>query len=132
MQTSIFLAKLIGPVMAVMGLYVVLYPDRIARAAREILDSDALLLIAGALALPSGLAIVITHDVWALDWRGAITLIGWIMIGAGGARMLLPIQMKALGDVMLRHRAFTLIPGLLMVLLGLYLSSFGYLVTPSA
>ena len=101
METSVLLAKLVGPMMLVMGLFVTFNPARIRRIGREFLDSDALIFLSGVITLPVGLAIVVTHNVWAADWRALITLIGWIAIFAGIARMTLPAAMKRIGEAML-------------------------------
>lgn len=128
MDTSILLAKLVGPMMLVMGLFVVFNPEQIRRVGREILDSDALIFLSGVITLPVGLAIVATHNVWEANWRALITLIGWIAIFAGIARLTLPDIMKKLGAVMLEKAYMTAVPGALMALIGGYLSYHGYLV----
>ena len=97
MQTSIYLAQLVGPVLALMGLFVAIHPKRVEAMGREVLDSPTLLLMAGLLALVPGLAIVLTHNTWAADWRGLITVLGWIMLIAGASRILLPGLMQRMG-----------------------------------
>jgi uncharacterized protein YjeT (DUF2065 family) len=127
METSILLAKLVGPVMLVLGLFVTLNPARMRRIGREFLDSDALIFISGIITLPVGLAIVVTHNIWAADWRALITLIGWIAILAGIARLALPAAMKRVGEAMLEKPAIIAAPGALMAIIGGYLSWQGYL-----
>jgi len=127
METSILLAKLVGPMMLVMGLFVTLRPERMRRIGREFLDSDALIFVSGVITLPVGLAIVVTHNVWAADWRGLITLIGWIFVVAGLARIALPDALKEFGEVMLEKPIMIAAPGALMAIIGGYLSWRGYL-----
>ena len=126
MEASIFLAQLIGPVMLAMGLFVAFNPERISRVGREVLDSDALLMISGAITLPAGLAIVLTHNLWLADWRVLITLIGWIMVVAGVARLMLPGFMQRIGASMLDRPLVTGVPGALMALIGAYLAYRGF------
>jgi len=128
MDTSIFLAKMVGPMMLVMGLFMVINPERMRRVGREFLDSEALIFMSGIITLPVGLAIVITHNVWEVDWRTLITLIGWIAVFAGIARMALPDAMKTLGEAMLEKTYKTAVPGALMAIIGGYLTYHGYLV----
>jgi len=128
LDTSIFLAKLVGPMMLVMGLFVVFNPERIRRVGREFLDSEALIFMSGVITLPVGLAIVVTHNVWEANWRVLITLIGWIAVLAGIARLALPDAMKTLGEAMLEKTFMTTVPGALMAIIGVYLSYHGYLV----
>ncbi len=128
METSIFLAKLLGPMMLIMGTFVVLNPDRIRRIGREFLESEAMLFLSGVLTLPVGLSIVITHNVWAADWRVIITLIGWIAVLAGIARIMLPSLIQKLGEAMLENSYITSVPGIFMGALGAYLAWHAYLV----
>lgn len=127
METSLMLARLIGPVMVVMGAYVLLRPEHLERAAREILDSAALLMIAGLLAFVPGLAIVLAHNVWVAGWPVVVTLMGWIAMLAGLARMFLPDTMRRAGEVMLgRPRIFLVGPGLVMLAVGGFLCLKGF------
>ena len=127
MQTSIFLAKLMGPMLFAMGLFVVLHRERMRRVAREFLDSEALIFLSGVITLPVGIAIVISHNVWEANWRVLITLFGWIAILAGIARLAFPDLMKMVGNTMLEKGYFTTLPGAVMAVLGAFLSYQGYL-----
>jgi hypothetical protein len=127
METSIFLAKLVGPVMLVLGLFVGLRPGQMARIGRQFLDNEALIFLSGVIILPAGLAIVISHNVWAADWRGLITLVGWIALVSGIARIALPDAMKRFGEAMIGKPAMIAAPGALMAIMGAYLSWVGYL-----
>jgi hypothetical protein len=126
METSFLLAKLLGPTMLIMGLFVALRPERMRRIGREFLDSEALIFISGVITLPVGLAIVVTHNVWTGDWRGLITLIGWIFTLAGLARIALPDAIKGVGERMLEKPAMLALPGAVMAIIGAYLSWQGY------
>ena len=50
-----------------------------AHSAKEFLKSRALIYLAGVLTLIPGLALVLVHNVWAVDWRVLITLFGWLL-----------------------------------------------------
>ncbi len=126
MQTSIFLAKLIGPVLAVMGLAVLVHPDRVRQMAHEFLEGEALIFLSGVITLPVGLAIVNTHNVWEAGWPVIITVFGWLAIFAGIARIAFPDAMKSVGTGMIEKTAFFMVPGSLMIALGAYLSYQGY------
>ena len=127
METSILLAKLMGPMLLVMGIFVAFNPAQMRRIGREFLDSDALIFLSGVITLPIGLAIVVTHNVWVGDWPVVITLFGWIAIFAGIARIALPVPLKRIGEAMLEKTSLTTIPGALMAMLGGYLAMQGYL-----
>jgi hypothetical protein len=126
MQTSIFLAKLIGPILLVAGVAMLVNRKEMDALAQEFLRSRALLLLLGLIDLAIGLAIVLTHNVWVADWRLIITLLGWLLLVRGAVRMLVPDQVRAFGTKFLRNA--NVVTGSLAVTtaLGLVLSYFGY------
>ncbi len=64
MQTSLYLAKLIGPTLLVIGIGMLINRDGYRDMAREFLGSRALIYLAGILAFVPGLAMVLAHNVW--------------------------------------------------------------------
>jgi len=126
METSVFLAKLIGPVFLVAGLSVLISPQRTRRLGREFIDSEALIFLSGIITLPVGLAIVIVNNVWA-GWPVIITIIGWLAVLAGIARMLAFDGIRSIGRAMLDKTSLFAVPGAIMAALGAYLSYQGYL-----
>lgn len=76
MQTSVFLAQLIGPLFLVVGLGMLTNAEGYRGMAQEFLASRALIHIAGLMAFLPGLAIVLLHNIWTFDWRLIITLLG--------------------------------------------------------
>jgi hypothetical protein len=78
MQTSIFLARLIGPVMALVGVSLLVNELAFRKMAQEFLRSPALIFFSGMILMPAGLAVVLSHNVWVLNWPLIITLLGWI------------------------------------------------------
>jgi hypothetical protein len=127
MQTSVFLARLIGPVMLVVGLAVFANQRAFRDMAEEFLASPALLFLSGLLIMPMGLAIVLTHNVWTADWRVLITLFGWLNAIGGAVRLLAPDTVMKTGRAMLRRAYFVSIAATIWVVLGLLFCLFGFL-----
>ncbi len=75
----------------------------------------------GLLFLIGGLVIATTHNLWVLDWRGLVTLSGWLLVVAGAYRMFAP-EGQQLGP---GPAAYTTIA--LLGCLGLALSWFAFL-----
>jgi uncharacterized membrane protein YedE/YeeE len=126
MPTSIFLAKLLGPILVVVAVGVLMNRKSVDALAREVLGSPALLFLLGFLDFASGLAIVLTHNVWVADWRIIITLLGWLLLARGMVRILIPDQVKPYGAKMFQSP--NAVTGSLAVTLGLglVLGYFGY------
>jgi len=127
MQTSIFIAKLIGPILVVAGLTALLNPKHLHGIAREFIASPALIFIAGFLTLLGGLVIVNTHNVWTAGWPVLITLFGWIAIAAGILRISFPSLVKSVGEAMLAKQGLLRIAGGVQAVLGGFFMVKGYL-----
>ncbi len=127
MQTSVFLARLIGPVMLAVGLAVFFNQRAFRDMAEEFLASPALLFLSGLLIMPMGLAIVLTHSVWTADWRVLITLFGWLNTIGGAVRLLAPVWVMRTGLAMLRRPYFVPLAAAIWVVLGLLFCLFGFL-----
>src|SRR5260221_1429261 len=96
MQRSIFLAKLIGPLLAAIGVALIFNADTFRTMAAEFLKSYSLIYLAGLLALTAGLAIVNTHNEWTGDWRGLITIPGSLCVIGGIISLAFPPPAEAL------------------------------------
>jgi hypothetical protein len=126
MPTSIYLAKLIGPTLLVIGLGMLLNRDGYRATANEFLKSRALIYIAGLLALVPGIAIVLAHNVWVYDWRVIITLFGWLALIGGVLRILAPQQVVKIGKRAAANESYMLGASLVVTALGVVLSYYGY------
>jgi hypothetical protein len=127
MSNSLFLARLIGPVMLVVGLAVFANPRGFREMSEEFLASRALLFLSGLILMPAGLAIVLTHNIWALDWRVLITLLGWLAAIGGALRLFGPLLVVKAGHTMLNKPYFASVAAAIWVVLGLLFCFFGFL-----
>jgi uncharacterized protein YjeT (DUF2065 family) len=125
--TSIFLAKLIGPValVAAIGLFVNAAAYR--AMAQEFMRNPALLYLSGLLSMTAGLAILIAHNVWVADWPVLITILGWLATIGGAVRMVLPERAKSIGEAMLRKPRAMHIGGAVWLAAGALFCFFGYI-----
>ena len=127
MDTSLFLAKLIGPIFVIVGTGLLLNGDRYRAVVDEVMSSHTLLYIFGAVALTGGLAIVLTHNVWGRDWPVTITIVGWLMIVRGSLRIIIPQQVEDLARKMVAGwPEVLLISGVLVITLGAFLCWKGF------
>ena len=127
METSLFLAKLLGPLLLVAGMGVVLNRAAYREVAEEVIETRALLYLFGIVALSAGLAIVLTHNEWVWGWPVIVTILGWLLMIRGAVRVLFP---HAVGDLGTRTlaRSPNLVPagGAFGAVLGAVLCFFGY------
>jgi hypothetical protein len=92
----------------------------------EFLDSPALIFLSGIITMTAGLAVVLTHNVWAADWRVVVTVLGWLATIGGAIRIVVPQQTIELGRIMLtNYYTVPVVMGFYLVL-GALLTYFGY------
>ena len=124
MQTSLFLAKLIGPLLLIVGIGVLINRDHYLAMARQFVGSAPLMYLGAVVGMVAGLAIVLVHNVWTADWRVLITLLGWIHLIRGAATVIFP-RKAAEFAARVTARAI-LISSLLALTLGAIFVFFGY------
>ncbi len=126
MDSSVFLARLLGPTMLVLGLGLLVNRSTYRNLSLEVLDSRALLFIAGLIAFVAGLAIVLTHNVWVAGWPLIITIFGWASVFAGIVRIVFPDKVAQLGRRVADNQGFLLFGIVLYLGLGAWLIYAGY------
>ena len=126
MQTSIFIAQLLGPLYVVVGLALLLRPKLFRVFVQEFNATGVLMYLAGFLGLLAGLALVLIHNVWALDWRLIITLIGWVALIRALVTIFWPEQIVSLGSKLLKNNRIFAIAGTANFIIGVVLSYFGF------
>ncbi|MEE8252670.1 MAG: hypothetical protein V3R17_01920 [Hyphomicrobium sp.] len=127
METSLFLAQLIGPVLIVMGLGLLFRHTEFHEMATDFLASRAMIFLSGLLTLVAGLAIVNTHNLWEFGWPVIITILGWLAVIGGVFRILFPGSVQSMGTSMLDKPATMTVSGAIQIVLGLWLSYVGYM-----
>jgi cytochrome bd-type quinol oxidase subunit 2 len=126
MQKSIYLARLMGPVFAAIGIGMLLNSEIYRIILVEGLNSPILIYITGLLIMPTGIAIVLAHNVWIGDWRLIITLFGWLGAIGGAIRIIYPQLAITVGASVYSHAVAPLIAGTAMLILGFVLIYCGY------
>lgn len=127
MQTSLFIAKLLGPSFLIVGTALLSKPEAFRVLLQEFIKSGVLLYLAGILGLVGGLALLLTHSVWVLDWRLIITLLGWVTVVRAIGTIFLPQQVVSIGAKLIEHRSSFVIAAVFDLVIGAVLSYFGYL-----
>jgi len=127
MWTSIFIARLLGPIFVIAGTALLVRAQMFRGILQEFIRSPALLYLAGFFGLLAGMALILTHNVWILDWRLIITLIGWVTIIRALVSIFQPRWIVTAGTTIVKHRGIFIVAAATNLVLGLVLSYFGYL-----
>ncbi len=102
MELSLFLAKLFGIYLLIVSVLWAVRGKVISDVIEEFFASRPMLFLSGLLALAVGIAMVISHSVWELNWRGLITLIGYLTIVKGVVRIGFPTVPQAAARSLLK------------------------------
>ncbi len=94
MTTSRTIAGLIGPTLVALAAATVLNLGSFPALVEGVSRDPALVLVSGILMFVAGLAIVRVHNRWASGWPVVVTVIGWLALLGGLARMLFPVQLS--------------------------------------
>ena len=125
METTIFLAKIYGPIIFAVGLGIFLSRSYYIKIYRE-LEKDALAgLLFGMVAMASGIVQLQFHNVWDTFPQVLISLIGWGLIIKGVLFVVSPKTIDKAGDFWV-HKNLIPVAGLLTLIAGAYLSWVGY------
>ena len=130
MQVSAFIARLMGPMLLINAVAILVnrrgFQDMIAGATRN----PSVIYLTGLLTLLAGLLVVEFHNVWVLDWRVLVTIVGWLGILGGIARIVFPAGMAALGEKMVSRDSLMVGGAIVSILLGGTLTIKGYGLAP--
>jgi hypothetical protein len=126
MQTSIFLARLIGPVMTLVGISLLMNETAFRKMATEFLRSPALIFFSGMILMPAGLAVVLRHNVWVLNWPVIITLLGWVAVVSGALRVFAPERALKIGKKAIAKKEITTASAAIWLAIGAVLCYFGF------
>jgi hypothetical protein len=126
MPPPVLIARIVGPVLVVIGAGVLLnlplYVDMVGEAVRM----PVLIYLSGLLALTAGVAMLNAYRAWTADWRVIVTIMGWLLVLGGIVRIAVPRLTVALATTIYSGPAAMAVVGIAAFLLGGFLSFKAY------
>jgi hypothetical protein len=130
MSTSKFIARIMGPVLVVIGIGMamglVMEGDTLSSLLKEFIGSRSAIFITGVLALTAGLAIVNAHNLWVADWRVIVTILGWLLVLRGVMLLVFPAAVQTIGDRLAAHPSGVVAGAAISFVLGAILCIMGF------
>ena len=126
MAHSKLIAGLIGPVMAAMGVAMLVNRELFPVIIDQISHDYGLIVLSGILSLLAGIAIVRVHNIWSGGWQVIVTVFGWLAVVGGLARMWMPQMAGPIADSFAAGPAALLIAAVVLIALGGFLSYKAY------
>lgn len=90
MELSLFLAKVMGIVVVAFSLAGLARPQLIRDAIRDFDHESFARLVVGCMAIAFGAILVLSHNTWEWNYRGLVTLFGWIALLKGASYLVAP------------------------------------------
>jgi hypothetical protein len=126
MAHSKAIAALTGPLLAAMGVAMLVNRNLFPTLIGELAHNTGLIFLSGLLLLLAGVAIVRTHNVWSGGWRVLVTVLGWLAVASGLARMWFPQAAAPIAETLGGNAAGLVVAGLVLLALGAFLSYKAY------
>ena len=130
MNTSRSLARLMGPILLVIGIGMafglMMEGAGYSSVLKEFIANRALIFLTGILTLLAGVAIINVHNVWVPDWRVIVTVLGWLLVLRGIMLLVFPLTVQVFGDRVAMSQAGVTAGAALTFVLGAILCIMGY------
>lgn len=129
METSIIIAKILGPFYLIVAAGLLLNQDVVRSLARDAATRVDFLYFTGLISLLLGLLIVVIHNVWS-GWPVVITILGWIAVVRGVVRVVAPHRAQQFISRFAGSKNALTAAALVALALGAYLTGMGYWLGP--
>lgn len=125
-ETSQRIAGLIGPLFIAVAVSILMNRENMSEMAAELTNGWSLIVLSGALLFVAGIAIVRVHNVWQGGWPVIVTVLGWLAIVSGLARMIYPRQLAGMAVSFASNMTALVLSAVALLFLGVYLTLRGY------
>lgn len=126
MDTSKFLAKVIGIYETIISIAMLVNMHQFTNNISGLLNNAPLMLIVGSFTLILGVLLVVSHNIWQWNWRIIITIIAWIVLLKGASIVLYPHALDKLTILFIQNMIFAYTIASIDFILGIILIYFGF------
>jgi hypothetical protein len=126
MTASKMIAGLMGPTLVAIAAAILLNLGVFPALAEQVSHDPALIFVSGVLLFVAGLVIVRAHNIWTAGWPVLVTVVGWLVLLSGLARMLFPTQVAAIAAKVGQNTGLIIAAAVVLLVLGAFLSFKGY------
>lgn len=126
METSIVIARIVGPLLLAVGAGIFINLEYYRRMVADFGSSPLSIYMSGTIALVLGLLVVTFHNVWEWRWPVIITILGWLALIKGVVRILAPRFVAGRAQHFARNGNTMMLTAIVMLALGGALTYFGY------
>lgn len=118
---TMFLATVIGWYLVILSLFTFFQYGQLKSIATEIMGNRGLFFIVAIVTLILGLLMVVSHNLWVMDWPVVITLISWLVLVSALLRLFYLDTAMKMARGFVEHPGRMRITSLVLFLLGIFL-----------
>jgi len=126
METSVFIARILGLCYLVVGAGLLLNRKAFQRVMEDFCKNAALVLYGGMFALIIGIVIILKHNIWAANWTVMITIIGWAALIKGIWIIVFPDMVSKFMQFYQKNKNLLIVHSIVAFILGVVLTFFGF------
>ncbi|MDD3066673.1 MAG: hypothetical protein PHO48_02470 [Candidatus Gracilibacteria bacterium] len=123
---TLTLAQIIGPTFLAAGIGFLLHLKFYKKMIDDFEKNQGLTYITGIMIMILGFIVVLNHNIWGWNAAGIITFLGWASIVKGAIFLTFPSLPFAIAKPVLNNAMIMKVAMVAMVLVGGYLSYYGY------
>ena len=118
-ETTDTIGQIMGPTLIVAAASILVNKKNLPEMAAQISADWAVVLVTGLVLFVAGLAIVRVHNVWDGGWWTVlVTVLGWLTLVGGAARVLYPRQLAAMAPGLVASPLALTLGGYALLVLG--------------
>jgi hypothetical protein len=126
MDKSLIIARLIGPVLAAIGIGMLVNHSTYHEIAAQFVGGLPFIYFSGILASVAGLYILNVHKEWTSDWRSVVTALGWLLTCVGMFRLIAPQFSSFVASAIVANARFFIGAGIVLLGLGGFITFKSY------
>ena len=126
METSLFIAQVLGPCFCAVGLGIVLNCRQYAKVIEDFTKNATVFYVTGLIPLAFGIVIIRLHNIWTADWRVIITVCGWAGLIKGLWLIVFPRTVSAVMRFYEGNKMLLMVHAVIALVIGLVLTYNGF------
>lgn len=125
MELSLFLAKVIGLTLIFISVSLLINRKNIDLLFSLYKNPEAVF-VTGILETVLGIVFVLSHNIWIVDFRGIITIVGWLLLFRGLGRIFYPLRVAGMLEKFKKMKSIFMPLLIVVFLIGTYLAYMGF------
>ncbi len=122
-ETTETIAQFMGPTMIVTAASILFNKKSLPDMAAQISNDWSIMFLSGLVLFVAGLAVVRVHNVWEGGWWPVtVTVLGWLTMIGGAARVLYPKQLAAMAPALVSSPIGLTLGGYALLVLGAFVT----------